>query len=185
LTAAEQRQAGVAARLAIPDALRAAFSAAICRRIEHTDAFINARTVLAYRSLPGEVDLRGLDVRGKRVAYPCSGPGGLMDAYVPENGTFLCGRFGIEEPDAAVSRLIKPEEMDLVLVPCTVFDSVGGRIGMGGGYYDRYLPQCTQAVKMLVAFEAQKMSAVITGALDVSMDMAVTEAAAYRFSSRQ
>ena len=39
------------------------------------------------------------------------------------------------------------DQLDLVLVPCTAFDAGCYRVGMGKGYYDRYLPYCTRAAR--------------------------------------
>ena len=47
---------------------------------------------------------------------------------------------------------------------------------MGRGYYDRFLPQCLNAAKVLVAFEAQRLERVFTEGRDIPMDAAVTEA---------
>ena len=54
---------------------------------------------------------------------------------------------------------LQPEQLDLVLVPCTAFDAGCYRVGMGKGYYDRYLPYCTRAVKIGIALEVQRVPA--------------------------
>ena len=53
------------------------------------------------------------------------------------------------------------------------------RVGMGKGYYDRYLPRCTRAVKVGVAFEAQRVEAAAVDAHDQRLDGFVTEGGLY------
>ena len=66
-----------------------------------------------------------------------------------------------------------------MLVPCTAFDAVCRRVGMGKGYYDRYLPRCTRAVKLGVAFEAQRVDKAAVDAHDEKLDGFVTEGGLY------
>ena len=49
------------------------------------------------------------------------------------------------------------------------------RLGMGGGYYDRYLPKCRKADVMLVAFECQRAEKIPAEDWDVPVPCIVTE----------
>ena len=90
------------------------------------------------------------------------------------------GAFGIHEPVLELGRAIPPEDLDLVVSPCSSFDESGMRLGMGGGYYDRYLPKCTKADVMLVAYECQGCKAVPAEPWDVPVPCIVTEARVLR-----
>lgn len=83
------------------------------------------------------------------------------------------GAFGIMEPVKGFT--VRPEEIDLIICPCSGFDESGNRLGMGGGYYDRFLPQCKNAVKIVVAFDVQKIPVVHTEEFDIKMDAIITE----------
>ena len=173
-----QRKAAIAGREGLSPAERAARSEAICAQIRGTEAYRRAKTVLVYSAVGAEVDLSGLLSDAKRFCFPCCVSKAEMEAMLP--GGWKTGAFGIREPDPARSELIDPAEIDLVLAPCAGFDEDGNRVGMGAGYYDRYLPQCVNAKVIAVAFEAQKLEAVFTGKYDRTMDYIVTEERVYK-----
>ena len=79
------------------------------------------------------------------------------------------------------ARILPPDGLDLVLTPCTAFDAAGRRVGMGKGYYDRFLPRCARAAVYGIAYEAQKVDAVVAGPLDVRLDGVITEKGVYQW----
>ena len=67
-----------------------------------------------------------------------------------------------------------------MLVPCTAFDAACRRVGMGKGYYDRYLPRCQNAVTLGVAFEVQRVERAAVDPHDRQLDSYSTEEKIYR-----
>ena len=72
------------------------------------------------------------------------------------------------------------EELDLVVCPCTAFDEACQRMGMGVGFYDRYLKGCVNAAVIAVAFECQKNAQLPAAPWDRPMDLIATENGVYR-----
>lgn len=181
---AAQRTAGKAARRALPDAQRRAANAAICARAAALPEFARAETVLLYAAFGGEVDLTALAAEaarlGKTVAYPVCGEEFSLTAAVPGPDGWEVGAYGIRAPILAKSRLLTPEQLDVVFVPCTAFDAACRRVGMGKGYYDRYLPRCTHAAKIGVAFEAQRVDEAAVDEHDRRLDAFITEGGIFR-----
>ena len=172
------RREKIAAREALSAGERQAKSEEIARHIAALPEFQAARTVMLYRGIKGEVRLDHLTCLApeKRYAYPLCRDGGEMLALIPEDETaFKPGPFGIPEPDPSRSEEAKPEEIDLVICPCTSFDDAGRRLGMGGGYYDRFLPRCTRAHVIAAAFACQRAEELPEEPHDVRMEQVVTE----------
>lgn len=180
---AAQRKAGIAARRALSETERTKANAALCARIAALDCFQKAQNILLYAAFGGEADLTALAEeaakRGKTLAYPVCGEGFSLTAAVPGPDGWEIGTYGIRTPILSQSAVLPPEQLDLVLVPCTAFDADCRRVGMGKGYYDRYLPRCTQAVKIGVAFEAQRVDKAAVDAHDEKLDGFVTEGGFY------
>ena len=77
--------------------------------------------------------------QGKVIGLPrmLSGRGMQVHRYLPDR-PLVPHPFGIPEPDGEAP-VLAPEDIDLVLVPALCYDRRGFRLGMGGGYYDRWL----------------------------------------------
>lgn len=103
-------------------------------------------TLFSYISFRDEPDTRyfiqNCLIRGDRVLVPKIAPNAslLLHEFVNEK-SLVPGVWGILEPsvDAEVWPVSRWNEIDLVLVPGLAFDDQGGRIGFGGGYYDRFI----------------------------------------------
>jgi 5-formyltetrahydrofolate cyclo-ligase len=70
---------------------------------------------------------------------------------------------------------------DLIIVPTLGFDSLGNRIGWGGGFYDKFLATQPNALKVGLCFEAMKIKTTFPEPHDVKLDAIITELKAYRF----
>ena len=173
------RREKIQARESLSPAQRRDFSARILQRLEQLPEYRAAETVMVYRAVKGEVSLDGLS--GKRFVWPlCIGEGEMI-ALLPENETaWHEGYCGIPEPVRERSEEISPGEIDLVICPCTAFDPACRRMGMGKGFYDRFLPRCEKARFVAVAYEAQKTELLSANPWDVPMDAVITEKTVYR-----
>jgi 5-formyltetrahydrofolate cyclo-ligase len=155
-------------------------SAGINARLVHDRRVLCAKTVLSYRPFGSEVDINAFNEwavnRDMIVAYPACTGSGIMVAAVPEDEEALVpGRFGIIAPELSRSRVIAAEDLELVLVPCVGFDKDFVRLGMGGGFYDRYLPACKNAVKLGVAFSLQQIPSGLSDPWDAALDDVLCE----------
>lgn len=116
---------------------------------------------------------------GKRVALPRMCDAGRLEfAEVGDGGLLRIGRFGIAEPPAEAPAVLLARG-DLVLVPGLAFDRQGGRLGRGGGYYDRALSREpldeSRPILIGVGFSFQVVERVPMMDLDVCVDGVVSE----------
>lgn len=110
----------------------------------------------------------------------------VLDAHNPEAMYFQHynpetllkpNRYHILEPVLDLSRCTAAEALDLVLMPLTGFDASGGRLGMGGGFYDRtfsFVKLDSKPVLIGLAHECQKVDKVPVEEWDVAMTGVVT-----------
>lgn len=177
-----RRQAIAARRAVAPEASQRA-SLAVVERVGQSDAWRFAATVLAYWPLPDEVDVRPLVERalsqGKHLALPRCAPGAssFEAVVVTEPAAQLeAGPFpDLMQPLTTLDAVVDPGKIDLAIVPGVAFTPDGVRLGFGAGMYDRFLPQCTRALRLAVAFEAQIVEDIPAEAHDVRMHYVATE----------
>lgn len=157
-------------------------SGRIVRRIVELPAWRAARRVLLFAPLPTEPDLDALwrdgVLAGKQVAYPRVEGTAVRLYFVAGLDELEPTRWGLREPPARPARAADLGDIDLVLVPGLAFDAAGGRLGRGGGYYDRLLahrePARTRLVGVCFAFQ-RAVEALPWAAHDVGMDSVCTD----------
>lgn len=175
----EVRGTARAARAALTYAARESAARVIAERALELPEVTAARSVLAYAATAEELDpaplVAALRARGARVAYPrVCGPGELTLHWCEDESALSPGYCGISEPSADAPGVMA-SEFDLVLVPGTAFDESCGRLGMGGGFYDRLLPHLAPgALAIGLAFDEQIVAEVPSETHDVALDAVVT-----------
>ena len=142
----------------------------------------SVRTVLLYHGMDTEPDTVRLlpplwDI-GKQVCLPRCLPGNQMEArLVQRDSTLVRHHYGTLEPGPDCP-LIPPDQIDLVLVPGLAFDRSGGRLGRGGGYYDRWLAGFS-GITAALCRDGLLMEAIPRLPHDLGVDLVITETSLY------
>ncbi len=163
-------------------------SSRACSLLSSTPQWKNSKSVLLYRSMRTEVQTRSLIElalnEGKLVCLPHS-PGSDKASRIDKLADLglVDGRGLLHGGSAG---LVDVKAIDLAVVPGMAFDLSGNRLGRGGGFYDRLLPQM-RATKVGLAFAFQVTESLPAEDHDAPVDFIATEERVIdcRKSSRQ
>ena len=143
-----------------------------------------AETVFTYVNFRSEVSTREiinqLLHQGKQVAVPITRVKekrlDIVTISDPEND-LVPGYWGIPEPreELVDQKLIAPGDIDVIILPGSVFDKRCGRFGYGGGYYDRLLSAIPAAKRIALAFDLQVVNEIPLKDHDEILDFVITE----------
>lgn len=166
------------------------------RQLSQHPLFRRSRHIALYLPADGEIDprplMRAAQRRGKATYLP------VLSAWprtrmvfqrVRANERLRPNRFRIAEPTPTPSRQRKVWALDLILLPLVGFDPEGGRLGMGGGFYDRSLAYLQRRhnwhkpTLLGLAHECQKVDRLALASWDVVLHATVTDKTWYRGSS--
>ncbi|WP_306494840.1 5-formyltetrahydrofolate cyclo-ligase [Pseudomonas sp. W4I3] len=172
LTPSEQRQAALG----------------LYRQLAQHPLFRRAKHISLYLPTDGEIDprllLRVAQRQGKATYLP------VLSAWprtkmvfqrVRPGDKLLPNRFRILEPRPNAQRQRKVWALDLVLLPLVGFDNEGGRLGMGGGFYDRSLAYLARRKSwrkptlLGLAHECQQVDRLAQASWDVPLAGTVTD----------
>jgi 5,10-methenyltetrahydrofolate synthetase len=151
----------------------------------------NTSTLLLYAPLPGEPDplilLHSIfhtpnssaqslleTLPKKKLLFPRIYHDKLHLYQWEQDANWVQGSYGIQEPDPKTWKEAALEEVDVGLIPGLAFDHTGGRLGRGGGFYDRLLGDSRwRGIKTGVAWPWQLVLNVPKEPHDISMDYVV------------
>lgn len=148
--------------------------------------FMEALTIIGDGSIAGywpiadELDvkplLQMLSRAGIKVSLPTVIPDQkrLVFQGWSENTQLVKGPYGTLQPHRS-SAFITP---DILMIPLLAFDAEGGRLGYGGGYYDRTLSELRKKKEITavgIAYAGQEINEVPTCSNDQRLDWIVTE----------
>ena len=169
-------------RDSIPPRVRAELSRRIVDRAINRIEMNRADVVLIYLNMRSEVETCGLLdyllAQNKIALAPVMNtkrqtltPRRIIDA----EKDLVLHPYGMSQPNRLTCPPFPLDQIDLIFVPGVAFDLQGYRIGYGAGFYDRFLPQCPQAVWIGLAYEAQIVADTFPQPWDVPLHQVLTE----------
>ena len=161
---------------------RIEFDHAIRQHLAQLAETLAIRSLAAYWPFDGEPDVMPLcgqlSDNGVEIALPrITASGKQMDFHAWQPGQSLeDNRFGIGEPAGSAKKTIA--DFSLVLLPLVAYDTLGNRLGMGAGYYDRHLESLRDEptpLRIGVAYSLQEVKLIEPHDLDIALHGVVNE----------
>ena len=178
------RKTILARRDLVPPAARSAHSERIAASLLAHPVFRQKKIICIYCHFRSEVQtallIDHILNQGKTVCVPvCLPQEASMAAVAITDRTYdlAPGYQGIPEPQPLLARTRKVElaAIEAAVIPGTVFDRNGHRLGYGMGFYDRFLVQAPRAIRIGLAFSCQMVEHLPNREHDIPMDMMITE----------
>ena len=116
----------------------------IKEKLKETKFYKNSRNIFMYLGFGSEIDtkvyVKEFLSEGKNVFVPRIKDNIMEAVKIYSLSDLVKNKYGIPEPSYNLYKTSDgSKNIDLIIVPGLAFDITGGRLGYGGGYYDRYL----------------------------------------------
>lgn len=166
---------------------RAAREAAIAETLSVIlGSYNSSEPIAAYVAISDETNLAPLFKRHNDQLWvlPRTQPDKTMTFHAwHQHEPLAPSEFNIFAP-APNATIITPNEIAVVLIPLVAFDDHGNRLGMGGGYYDRYLANlASNKPRIGIAFDCQHSASPLPREeWDVTLSTVVTESGMIEFN---
>lgn len=158
-------------------------SKVIGQKIKEWSVYKECTTLLTYVNFKSEVitsDIIESALKSdKKVYCPKVNRDDMFFYQINSLADLTSGYMGIMEPDDGQEAFDGILGKILILIPGSVFDKTGNRIGYGKGFYDRFLADCQnkglETVKTALAFSCQIVEDIPAFLHDYKMDYIITE----------
>jgi 5-formyltetrahydrofolate cyclo-ligase len=167
---------------------------ALAVNVAGTRLFLVSRRIACYLPNDGEIDTgRVIEHirRLRKILYlPVLSPlaqDRLWFAEAKPKTRLVPNRFGIPEPAVPARKLVRAQELDLILMPLVGFDDHGNRLGMGGGFYDRSLEflrhrrHWRKPQVLGIAYDFQRVNGLTPDSWDIPLQGVITDRAVYLY----
>lgn len=168
-------------RRSLSPAAIAAESALIAKKLLAWQPYAAVGTVLAFAAMPDEPQtafiMQDALQQGKKLCLPRidGSYGSMAAAEVHSLAELVEGKYGILAPPPEKA-VIDPGCIELIIVPGVAFTLTGQRLGLGAGFYDRFLAQAGQAVRIGLALQCQIAASIPCEDHDYLVDHLATHA---------
>jgi 5-formyltetrahydrofolate cyclo-ligase len=144
--------------------------------------------VALYQALPTELSLAMLEPvlldLGARLFFPrivshAHSTASTDIEFVPmplgaDGSLWQEGPYGIREPHRDLLA-VNPRSLGIILVPGSAYGLQGERVGMGRGYYDRFLARVPEPLRVALAYDFQLFDRIELNSWDEPVDWVITE----------
>ena len=143
----------------------APISAGVCHHLQQWPEWNSARVIMGFMALGSEPDvlpaLRQAFARGAKIAFPIVDGDTIRVGAVASlsDEHFTVDSMGVKSPSAWTP--MDADQLDIVLVPGVAFDARGGRLGRGGGFYDRFLARLHKRTHTVGVSDARRIVAIV------------------------
>ncbi|AYN24664.1 5-formyltetrahydrofolate cyclo-ligase [Buchnera aphidicola] len=162
----------------------------ILKTIFNCDFIHNSKNIACFLSFDGEINtyplILKLWLKKKNVFLPIISSmfsKKLFFVRFTSQSILYYNQYNILEPFYNIQDIILESNLDLIIVPLVAFDHKGVRLGMGGGFYDRFLMhwKTKKFIPIGIAYDFQRVNYIPRQPWDVSLPIVLTPNKIYFF----
>lgn len=152
-------------------------SQVIIDRLCQCERYICADKIYAYVNYNQEINMSILFetawAHGKKIFVPRVNGKEMIFCRINSMDDLEKGTYGIMEPKMTCE--IDNEFAGVMIMPGLAFDKMHHRIGYGGGFYDRYLNEHPDFVKIALSYDFQVFEEIESEEFDIPVDLVISE----------